>query len=120
MFKRLVTMFLLLQCVPVFAGELENAWTKNKNVFLYLYSENCGYCKMFSPRYNKLSATYNKNYEFVKVDTDTDYGLNLLRKYNGRYIPYVLLLNKNKVVQIQPDCLMDLACVEYEIKAFNK
>lgn len=120
MFKHLITMFLLLLCAPVFAGELENALTKNKSVFLYLYSENCTYCKMFLPRYKKLSAMYDKNYEFIKISTDTDYGINLLRKYNGRYIPYVVLLNNKNVAQIQPDCLMDSACVEYEIKAFNK
>lgn len=106
--------------LPVYAGELENALAKNKNVFLYLYTPSCGYCTKFSPRYDKLSKMYDGSYTFLKVDASTPYGYELMRKYGGRYVPYVLLLNQkaNKAAQISPSCLMERDCVEGKLKDF--
>ena len=33
--------------IPSFAGEVENAINKGHNVFLYLYTPDCKYCKIY-------------------------------------------------------------------------
>ena len=65
---------------------------------------------------------YDKQYAFVKVDASTPYGYNIMRQYNGRFVPYVLLLDpQNKIAEnVPPSCLMDNACVERALKEFKK
>ena len=100
------------------AGELETALQKNNNVFLYLYTADCGYCRTFSPVYNKLSGIYSGRFTFIKEDAAKPYGYELLRRYNGRYVPYVLLINPDKAQLITPACLSDNVCLETTIKNF--
>ena len=121
MFKRCLLILLVLGMLPAFAGELENALSKDKNVFLYLYTPSCGYCTKFTPRYDKLSKMYDGQYSFVKVDASTPYGYQLMSKYGGRYVPYVLLLNpkKHNGFQLAPSCLLDRECVEKSMKEFK-
>ena len=121
MFKKCLFILLIIGMLPVFAGELENALSKDKNVFLYLYTPSCGYCTKFSPRYEKLSKMYDGQYSFVKVDASTPYGYQLMSKYCVRYVSYVLLLStkKNNGVQLAPSCLMDRECVEKSMKEFK-
>lgn len=122
MLKKFLLVLSFLGMIPVFAGEVENALAQNKNVFLYLYTPKCGYCVKFDPKYHKLAKMYDKEYTFVKVDASTPYGFNILRQYNGRFVPYVLLLDPaNKTVEnIPPYCLMDNACTEIALKEFKK
>ena len=121
MLKKCLLALLIMSILPVLAGELETAFSKGKKVFLYLYTPSCGYCTKFSPRYDKLSKMYDVEYSFVKVDASTPYGYQLMRKYGGRYVPYVLLLDpkKNSGVQLAPSCLMDRDCIEKSVKEFN-
>ena len=121
MLKRYLLIILAFSILPVFSGELENAFSKNKNVFLYLYTPDCGYCTKFTPRYDKLSKMYDGQYSFVKIDASTPYGFQIMRKYGGRYVPYVLLLNpkKHNGVQLAPSCLTDRDCVERSMKDFK-
>ncbi len=119
MLKKIFIIFAVFCTLPVFAGEIENTIAKGNNVFLYLYTPDCGYCKQFAPRYNKLSKMYDGQYNFYKVDASTAYGYSLMQKYRGQYVPYVLLLNKNKGVHISPDCLSDTACIEKNMKHFR-
>lgn len=113
---------LLLSAIslPVFAGEVENSLNQGHNVFLYLYSSNCGYCKLFAPKYDKLSKMYDGQYNFYKFNAGTQYGHDLLLRYKGHYVPYVLLINNKKTIQILPNCLSDMVCVEKEMKLFRK
>ncbi len=122
MLKKYLLIFLLVSgMLPAFTGELENAFLKDRNVFLYLYTSDCGYCTKFSPQYNKLSKMYDGQYSFVKVDASTPYGYQLMRKYGGRYVPFVLLLNpkKHNGVQLAPSCLANRECVEKSMKEFG-
>ncbi len=122
MFKKcLLTILLVLGFCPVFAGELEDKLAQGKRVFLYLYTPNCGYCKKFAPRYDKLSKMYDGQYNFVKIDASTLYGMKVMRMYNGMYVPYVLLLNPKdrSGVQISPSCLLDRDCIEKSMKEFK-
>ena len=118
MFKKGLLTLLLMGLLPVFAGEVEDAINKNQNVFLYLYTPKCKYCVKFSPIYNQLAKAKEGNYTYIKVDASSRYGYELMRKYRGRFVPYVLLVKKDKAVQILPNCLMDSACVKQEIKKF--
>lgn len=122
MFKKCLLILSIIGILPCFAGELENAFVKNDNVFLYLYTPQCGYCTKFTPRYNKLSKMYDKQYAFVKVDASSKYGYQLMSQYRGSFVPYVLLLNQKKklALQLPPACLMDNACVENALKDFKK
>lgn len=121
MFKKLLLTLCLLGLMPVFAGELEDALAKNKAVFLYLYTPDCGYCTRFTPRYNKLAKMYDKKYTFVKLDASTMYGYKTFIKYGGRYVPYVLLIKpNNKVKQVDTDCLAVNVCTEQALMNFAK
>lgn len=118
MFKKGLLTLLLMSLLPVFAGDVENAINKNENVFLYLYTPTCKYCVKFSPIYNQLAKAKEGNYTYIKVDASSRYGYELMRKYRGGFVPYVLLVKKDKAVQILPNCLSDSACVKQEIKKF--
>ena len=44
--------------LPVFAGPVEEALSKNEKVFLYLYTPTCGACRQFNAFY----ANYVRKY----------------------------------------------------------
>jgi len=121
MLKKFVILFGLLSLLPVCAGELEDALKQNKNVFLYLYTPECGYCKKFSPKYNQISQKYNKEYKFIKLDASTPYGYSIFRKFNGRYVPYVVLIDsKNKAKNIDYLCLEQAECTDKILTKYKK
>lgn len=103
------------------AGELEQALNNGQDTFLYLYTQRCGFCTKFTPRYDKLSKIYAGNYKFIKIDAETPYGNKILRSYGGYYVPYVILLNskKEKATKISPYCLEDFVCIEGKMKEFR-
>lgn len=107
--------------IPSFAGEVENAINKGHNVFLYLYTPDCKYCKIYSPKYNELIKSHNGEFAFIKENASTNYGRKLMYEYRGGYVPYVVMINgkKHKAMQILPDCLMDTVCTETEMKRFR-
>ena len=116
---KLLSTIMLLATIPVFAGEVENNLNKGHNIFLYLYSADCYYCKEFTPRYNKLAKTHDGQFNFIKVDTKTPYGYSLISQYHGMYVPYVLLINKTRAVPLMPSCLSDMMCIEKSMKDFR-
>lgn len=120
MLKKFFTILGLVFMAPAIAAELDEALSKG-DVFLYLYTPACGYCKSFQPLYQDFAKNYSDQYKFLKIDASTNYGNKVFKTYGGRYVPYVLLLNKNKnkVVQIAPSCLMDKACTESKLKKFK-
>ena len=107
---------------PVFAGEFEDALATKKNVALYMYTKQCRYCVKFSPIFDKMSKLYDKNYAFVKVDANTQYGYSLFSKYRGRYVPLVVLVNPKtqRTFYVQSSCLANSACFEKALTGFNK
>ncbi len=122
MFRKYLLLFLLmLTMLPSFAGEVENAMAKGHNVFLYLYTPKCKYCKMFTPNYNKVVRKHDGQFVFIKVDASTKYGKTLMYEFSGHFVPYVVMINSPKHVaaQITPDCLMDVKCVEKSMADFR-
>lgn len=117
----LAFVILIIDVTRINAGELEQALNSGTRTFLYLYTQRCGFCTKFTPKYNKLSKMYEGGYKFVKLDANTAYGNKILRSYGGYYVPYVLLLDpkRNKATQILPSCLDDLVCIEGKMKDFS-
>ena len=122
MLKRLVLILFLFTLSSVNAGEFEDALAKNQNVFLYLYTPECGYCTKFTPKYEKLSKVYDSSYGFVKVNANTQYGYNLMRKYGARYVPFVVLVKSKNgyAAQVQTACLTDTPCMDKVLGNFKK
>ena len=119
MLKRFVLVLCFL-CLPVFAGTYENALSGNKNVLLYLYTDECSMCKAYTPFFNKLTKEHT-DINFVKINAHTLDGAKLMRKFGARYVPFVVLSSpkmKNTSV-ISPYCSMDELCMERAIKNFK-
>ena len=121
MIKRFMLLLMLMLIQPVFAGDLESALAKHNNVVLYMYTQHCGYCQRFKPIYTKVSKTYDKQFGFVDVDANTQYGYQLSRKFWVRYVPFVIVINSKTMnyKEIDTNCLMKTACFESELKKFK-
>ena len=119
MLKKVFVIFLLLLS-PVYAGVFEDAMKGNDNILLYIYGENCSMCKTFAPVIDNFSQTH-KNLMYVKVSADTQYGMNLMRKFNGRYVPFVVIISpkSKKSAVITPYCSINEMCLERAVKSFK-
>lgn len=108
--------------IPAFAGPYEDALRSGEPVFLYMYMKNCKHCKTFNPIYEKTFNNYKSNFRFVKVDADSPYGTLLMRDLRASYVPLVILADSKRqyMMSITPDCLIDNACLEKELKGFLK
>lgn len=108
--------------IPVFAGQYEDALRSGEPVFLYMYVKNCKYCKEFNPIYEKTFNNYKGSFRFVKVDADSPYGTLLMRDLRAYYVPLVILADSKRqyMMSVLPDCLIDNACLEKELKGFLK
>lgn len=105
--------------LPVFAGTYEDAMSGNKNVLLYLYTDRCGMCQLYSQIYNKLAKSHT-DMKFVKVNANSADGFNLMRKFSVQYVPFVVLSNPKtkKTSVVNPYCSIDEICMERAIKNF--
>ena len=110
----------MLFALPVFAGEYENALKKSDSVFLYLYSSDCRTCKAFDKIYYDM-AKQNNDFEFVRINADTPYGARLIRKFKGKFVPYIILTNSktNRSVNVIHSCVMDEMCLIRALKSFK-
>ena len=120
MLKKLYILSILLLFSNVYAGVFEDAMSKQNNVLLYLYSNDCSMCNQFLPIYDSLSQSH-KDITFVKVDAETSYGINLMRKFKGLYVPFVVISSpkSKKHAVINPYCVIDTICIERAIKSFK-
>ncbi len=107
---------------PVFAGAYEDAMKNYNNVFLYIYTPQCGYCKKFEPNYNKLKSAYSGKCKFVKIDATTDYGKVISYNYQVKYVPYVALLKPKAKdgIQVPPKCLLNYSCISQQLNGYFK
>ena len=104
--------------MPTMATEVDEIINSGSNLMLYLYTPECGYCRQFTPKYNKITKVYDNKYKFLKIDAYTKEGQILMYKYNVSYVPFVILLNKNKTERISTDCLMDSQCIDRKLVKF--
>lgn len=117
--KKLVLLLLLLGVsVSVFANNIR--MQANTKTLLYLYSPSCGYCVKFEPIFKKVSETFAGKCIFKKVDASSAEGQKLMQKYNGVFVPYVLILDDktNYKAYISPNCIMSYACTSSAVENF--
>ena len=102
------------------AGSYEDALKKNDNVFLYFYINDCRTCKTFDQIYNSIKKQ-NTDYAYVKVNANTLYGAQLISKFRGRYVPFIILTNSKsgKSVNVNHTCVMDEVCLIRALKSFK-
>ena len=122
MIKKILFILLFSLTLPLFAGEYEDAIKNNDKIFLYFYSEECGYCQKFTPLFEKFSSLYNDKCTFLKIDANSRYGRDLALKFHVRFLPHVVLVDtkKEKGLVIIPNCLLQYACTNGVIKEFVK
>ena len=108
--------------LPAYSGEYEEATRTSDKIFLYMYTKNCSYCVKFNPVYKKISEKYNGNCKFLKIDADTEYGGSLMRSLNAYYVPYVALIDNNKLTlkTIAPTCMLNYGCAMDAVDKFIK
>lgn len=118
--KILILLFLFFSAASVHAGSYENALKNNDYVFLYIYTNECGTCKSFNKVYQDIQRQ-NKDYAYVRVNANTSYGMELMYKFRGRYVPYILLTNAKtkKTVHINHSCVMSDICLLRAMKSFK-
>ncbi len=114
-----LSLFLIL---PAYAGQYEDALRTGRAVFLYLHTKNCNYCKAFNPIFEKTFKTYKDSFQFVSIDAESPYGMLLMNDFHAGYVPFVILADARRqyMTSVLPDCLIDNACLEGEIKNFLK
>ncbi len=109
-------------CIPVFAGQYEDALRTGKPVCLYMYTKTCKYCKQFKPIFEKIVQNHKNQYRFVSIDAESPYGNLLMRDLYASYVPYVILSDAKRhyFVPIAPSCAIEYSCIEKEMKNFLK
>ena len=119
--KIVISLLFIFLALPIYAGSFEDAKSSKPYVFLYLYTPECGYCQRFTPKYFKFSKMYDKSFAFVMEDANQYYGNKLIRKYKGKYVPYVVLYNSKtkKAASVPSYCIMKDECVDKAIKQFK-
>ena len=115
MLRKFLCILFLFLTLPVFSGELEDAFKTHEKVFVYMYTAECNYCVKFNPIYEKISNLFSsKKCKFLKIDAMTTYGTSVMQSLGVTYVPFVGLLNReNKQINtIVPTCLLDYACAK--------
>ena len=120
MFKKILIIFALFAVNIVYAGSYEDALQKKGKVFLYFYSPQCRTCKNFDTIFNSLKKQI-PDYEFVRVNAETPYGMHLFLSFKGRYVPLIILTDAKtkKSVNINHTCVMDEVCLARAMKSFK-
>ena len=122
--KKFLLTLILLGFVFVFASDI----TKGSNInnsdktFIYLYLDNCKYCKDFDKNYKKLEKKYNKMCNFSKIPVMSKEGMAISYKFGINSAPFVLIFDNktNKVTSIDQRCLMNYSCLEGNFKDIIK
>ncbi|MCQ2740025.1 MAG: thioredoxin family protein [bacterium] len=106
---------------PAFAGQYEDALWSGRPVFLYLYTDECSYCKKFNSIYDKLVHNY-QTCQFIKVNATTKEGRALANSFMAGYVPYTVILDAKRKIMlpINPECAIDYVCIDKEVKNFLK
>lgn len=120
--KRLAFIILILICIPVLAGQYEDALRTGNPVCLYVYTKTCRYCKQTNPVFEKMFQNHKKVCNFVRVDAESPYGSLLVRDLRINYVPFIALADSKRqyFVPISPTCALDYTCFEKELKEFVK
>ncbi len=75
---------------------LKKAETEKKPVFVYLYAKWCGQCKQLKRgafKSEEAGKYFNKNFINVAVDGETPEGAKIMRSYNVKSYPTLLIVD---------------------------
>lgn len=117
--KKFILLILFLGVSLVVLANNVKAQSHTKTL-LYLYSPNCTYCVKFEPIFHKVSKAFAGKCNFKKVDVRTAEGQKLMQKYNGVFVPYVLILDDKTDYEafISPNCIISYACTSSAVENF--
>lgn len=117
MLRILLSILFFLVISPVYSGEFENAINNNSKVLLYLYTDECRYCRMFNPIYTKLEKEFGSKCKFLKINSYTKEGRNLMINLNAVFVPNIIMFNtkKNEMARVQPNCYLNYSCISNAI-----
>ncbi|MGZ0015142.1 thioredoxin family protein [Yeosuana sp. AK3] len=95
-----------LKGIQFFEGTFQEALLKakdlNKPIFLDVYAKWCGPCKLLKKttfKDEEVGAYFNANFINIAIDGETKEGNELLRKYNIRAYPSLLIVDSNGEVK---------------------
>ena len=114
--KSILTILLMCILFVVAANVTNGSSVNNGKTFIYLYLDNCTYCKQFAKNYNKLEKTYKKTCKFVKIPAISRAGMEISMNLGIVSVPFVLIIDndKKRITSIDQNCIMDYACLEKE------
>ena len=76
--------------------------TKDTKIIIMLFkAEWCGHCKSFKETWGKLEENYNKKFNFITYDADTD--KKKMNEYNVEAFPTIMFKMNNKLQQYNGD-----------------
>lgn len=121
----MIKRFLLVLIITIYtnicwAGSFEDALKSKNKVFLYFYIPECKTCIAFDKIYDSIKSK-NNDFAYVRVNANTSYGRQLIYKYRGQHVPYIILVNSktSKSVNINHSCIFDEICLMRAMKSFD-
>ena len=121
--KFVIALIFILFLIPVFAAQYDNTTSsRQKKMVIYLYTNECGVCKRFNPIFNSISSKYGQKCTFKKINANTQEGYNVLRRFNVRYVPFVIIQDNaaRDARPIEYGCFMDHSCFDAVVDNFTK
>ena len=120
--KSLIFLLTMLVMLPAYSNEFDTAMEKGYNIFMYIYSPRCKYCTKFMPIYRSLEKKHDGEFVFIKTDSTSDFGKEMMYEFKAGFVPYVVMINSNKHIAapVSPDCILDKACIEKSMTHFRK
>ena len=104
----------------VFANSFNDAIKKGDNVLLYLYTNECHYCKLVSPTFDKIARTNPNKYKYMKINANTREGHEIMNEFGVNYVPFVMIIKskENKYSNIGVNCLLSFACTNSVVRRY--
>lgn len=116
--KLFLTTLMVLSIAPgVLAMSYKEAKKQSKPVVVYVYMQQCGACKGFSPIYEAASSKFSTKFNFVK---ELMGGSEIAKKMNPSSVPsvYIVEPKKNVTKTIAYECASDKACFEQALESY--
>lgn len=96
-------------------ASFEKSIANQQIVFVDFFAPWCAPCKIMVPALDTLRKDFANKATIIKINTDEN--LQLLKEYNIRSIPFVMILKNGKIV-FQKSGFMSLAEMKKELKKF--
>lgn len=105
--KLLIILILMLtSAIAVIAAE------KPRVVLFHMHG--CSACKQFMPTFDRVSSKFSGKFSFSKEDADSQ----LANQLGISYVPMVYIIDSNKKIAIDSDCLSSQGCFEQKLQNY--